>query len=60
MSAMTTVDHKTGHIWARMATGRIRCAYQKCNARPEPADVAKLEADEAARKAMRMEIRFSR
>jgi hypothetical protein len=59
MSAMTTVDHKTGHIWARMAIGRIRCAEQFCNARPEPADVAKLEADEAARRATRKEIRYS-
>jgi hypothetical protein len=56
---MTTVDHKTGHIWTRTAGGKIRCAYQLCNARPEPADVERLEVDEAARKAMRTEIRYS-
>jgi hypothetical protein len=56
---VTTVDHNTHHVWARMATGRIRCAVMMCNARPEPADVAKLEADEAARQATRKEIRYS-
>jgi hypothetical protein len=59
MSVVTTVDHKTGHVWARMATGRIRCACQLCNARPEPADVERLEVDEAARQATRREIRYS-
>jgi hypothetical protein len=57
--SMTTVEHETHHVWARMANGKIRCAHQLCNARPEPADVAKLEADEAAREATRKEIRFS-
>jgi hypothetical protein len=30
-----------------------------CNARPEPAEIAKLEAEEAQRRAMRREIRYS-
>lgn len=56
---MTTVDHEDRHVWGRTATGKIRCAHMTCNARPEPADVVKLEADEAARQATRKEIRYS-
>jgi hypothetical protein len=56
---MTTVDHENRHIWAMTKTGEVRCAYQLCNPGPEPADVAAVEASEAARKSMPMEIRYS-
>jgi hypothetical protein len=55
---MTTVAHKTGHLWIRLHTG-VRCAYMLCDAQPSPAEVAKLDAQEAQRRAMRTEIRYS-
>ena len=55
---MSTVDHKARHMWARTPAG-VRCAYIACNARPSPADVAKLDAEDALRAAMRIEIRYS-
>jgi hypothetical protein len=56
---VTTVDHNARHVWARMATGTVRCAYLWCNAKPEPAEVAKLDADEAQRRATRIEVRWT-
>jgi len=43
---MTTVDHNGRHIWVRTPVG-VRCAYLWCNAKAEPADVAKMEGEEA-------------
>jgi hypothetical protein len=54
MSVVTTVDHKTGHICARVASGRIRCAYMLCDAQPSPAEIAKLDAQEARRRDMKL------
>lgn len=56
---MSTVDHQARHVWARMPAG-IRCAYMMCNARPDAAAIAKLEAEEAQRRAIRVEIRRTR
>ena len=56
---MSTVDHKARHMWTRTPAGMIRCAYMTCNARPDPADVVKLEAEDAQRQAMRIDIRYS-
>lgn len=56
---MSTVDHKASHVWARTPHG-IRCGFMWCDARPEPAEVGKLETEEAQRRATRMEIRYAR
>lgn len=53
-----TVDHKARHMWARTPR-RVRCAYMTCNAPPDPADVAKLEVEDAQRLAMPIDIRYS-
>jgi hypothetical protein len=37
-------------------SGGIRCAYMMCDAQPSPAEVAKLEAEEAQRRATRIEV----
>ncbi len=58
MSDVSTVDHKSRHIWVRTPSGTL-CAYMGYNAKPEPTDVAKLEAEEAQR-ATRVEIRWTR
>jgi hypothetical protein len=55
---VTTVDHKVRHVWARTPTG-ICCAYMFSTARPEPAAIAKLETEEAQRRAMRIDVRWT-
>lgn len=55
---VSTIDHKARHVWARTPAG-IRCAYMWCNARAEPATIARLEGAGAQRRTMRIEVRFS-
>jgi hypothetical protein len=54
-----TVDHRPAHFWTKMASGRILCAYMGCQARPSPAEVAKLEAEIETAARMRVQFRMT-
>lgn len=56
---MSAVDHEA-HVWAKPASGVIRCGLMGCQARPSPADVERLEAEIAAAARMRIQLDMRR
>jgi hypothetical protein len=54
---VTTVDHKASHICVRTPR-EVRCAYMGCNAEPKPSDIARLDAEDAQRRATKIAVRW--
>jgi hypothetical protein len=55
----TNRPHDARHIWAKMASGHIRCGYIGCQARPAQADVERLEGEIATAAKMRIRLQMT-
>jgi hypothetical protein len=54
---MSTVDPGHRHVWTGTSLRTVRCAYMFCVARPSPADLARLRAEVASRRAISLDYR---
>ena len=57
-TALTTVDHGSGHVWTGTSPRMVRCAVMFCDAKPSRADVDRLRAELEAARRMRISIQF--